>query len=83
MVSYHFARVEGKTATQQLHFICSFTAKEIDYYYQVTWYIEDTPVVVKDAVKKDSIRNTDLGYDKKDTTKGYQKLGINVSYNTA
>lgn len=75
--------MEGKTAMQQLQFICSFTAKEIDYYYQVRWHIEDTPVVIKDAVKKDSIRNTDLGYDDKDTTKGYQKLGINVSNNTA
>lgn len=71
--------VEGKTAIQQLQFICSFTAKEFDYYYQVVWYIEDTPVVVKDTVKKDLLRKTDLGYYDKDATKGYQKLGINVS----
>lgn len=70
--------VEGKTAIQQLQFICSFTAKD-DYYYQEVWYIEDTPVVVKDTVKKDLLRKTDLGYDDKDATKGYQKLGINVS----
>uniref|UniRef100_A0A8W8J2H6 von Willebrand factor D and EGF domain-containing protein n=1 Tax=Magallana gigas TaxID=29159 RepID=A0A8W8J2H6_MAGGI len=76
-VSYHFVMVEGKTAIQQLQFICSFTAKD-DYYYQVVWYIEDTPVVVKDTVKKDLLRNTDLGYDDKDATKGYQKLGINI-----
>uniref|UniRef100_A0A8W8J040 VWFD domain-containing protein n=1 Tax=Magallana gigas TaxID=29159 RepID=A0A8W8J040_MAGGI len=79
VVRHQFFRVEGKTAMQQLQFVCSFTAKEIDYYYQVTWYIEDIPVLVKDAVKKDSIRNTNLGYDDKDTTKGYQKLGVNLS----
>lgn len=83
VVRYQLVRVEGKTAMQQLQFVCSFTAKEIDYYYQVTWYIEDTPLVIKDAVRKDSIRNTNLGYDDKDTTKGYHMLGINVSYNTA
>lgn len=82
MVRYQFVRVEGKTARQQLQFVCSFTAKEGDYSYQVRWYIEDKPVVLKDAGKQDSIRNTDLGYDDKDTTNGYQKLGINVSYNT-
>lgn len=82
MVDHQFVRVEGKTALQQLQFVCSFTAKEFGYYYQVMWYIEDTPVVIKDAVKKESIRNTDLGYNDKDRTKEYQKLGINVSYNT-
>lgn len=79
VVSYHLVEVEGKTV-QQLQFICSFTAKD-DNYYQVVWYIEDTPVVVKDAVKKDLLRNTDLGYN--DTDAGYKKLNINVSYNTA
>lgn len=83
MVDHQFVRVEGKTALQQLQFVCSFTAKEFGYYYQVMWYIEDTPVVIKDAVKKESIRNTDLGYNDKDRTKEYQKLGINVSYNTS
>lgn len=83
VVGHQFVRVEGKTALQQLQFVCSFTAKEFGYYYQVIWYIEDTPVLIKDAVKKESIRNTDLGYDDKDRTKGYQKLGINVSYNTS
>lgn len=79
MVRYDLEKV--KATVQKLKFICAFTAKDIDYYYQVVWYIEDKPLVVKDAVKKESIRNTDLGYDEKDTTKGYQKLGINVSHN--
>lgn len=83
VVGHQFVRVEGKTALQQLQFVCSFTAKEFGYYYQVMWYIEDTPVVIKDAVKKESILNTDLGYNDKDRTKGYQKLGFNVSYNTS
>lgn len=83
MVGHQFVRVEGKTALQQLQFVCSFTAKENKYYYQVRWFIEDRPVVIKDAVKKESIRNTYLGYDDKDTTEGYQKLGINVSYYTS
>lgn len=79
MVRYDLEK--SNSTGQKLKFICAFTAKDI-YYYQVVWYIEDTPVVIKDAVKKESIRNTDLGYDDKDTTKGYQKLGINVSHNT-
>lgn len=83
VVSHEFVRVEGKTAMQQLQFVCSFTAKKIDYYYQVRWYIDDEPLVMKDAVQNESIRNTNLGYDDKDKTKGYQKLGINVSYNTS
>lgn len=80
MVRYDLEK--SNSTGQKLKFICAFTAKDNIYYYQVVWYIEDTPVVIKDAVKKESIRNTDLGYDDKDTTKGYQKLGINVSLNT-
>lgn len=80
MVRYELEK--SNSTGQKLKFICAFTAKDIIYYYQVVWYIEDTPVVIKDAVKNESIRNTDLGYDDKDTTKGYQKLGINVSLNT-
>lgn len=81
VVRLKFVRVEGKTAMQELQFACSFTAKEFDYYYQVRWYIDDEPLVMKDAVQNEFIRNTDLGYDDKDKTKGYLKLGINVSYN--
>lgn len=80
MVSHEFVRVEGKTATTiRLFLYC----QKIDYYYQVRWYIDDEPLVMKDAVQNESIRNTNLGYDDKDKTKGYQKLGINVSYNTS
>lgn len=80
VVSHEFVRVEGKTATTiRLFLYC----QKIDYYYQVRWYIDDEPLVMKDAVQNESIRNTNLGYDDKDKTKGYQKLGINVSYNTS
>lgn len=79
VVSYHLVEVEGKTV-QQLQFNCSFTAKD-DYYYQVVWYIEGTRGVVKDAVKKDFLSNTYLGYNDEDA--GYKKLNINVSYYTA
>lgn len=68
---------------QQLQFVCSFTAKGFEYYYQVKWYIDDEPLMIKDGVQNESIRNTDLGYDDKDERKGYLKLGINVSYDSS
>lgn len=34
------------------------------------WYIEDMFVVIKDVVKKELIRNIDLGYNDKDRIKG-------------
>lgn len=73
-------RKEGLIAYQELQFICSFPPEDTDFYYQVVWYIEDLPVVVTEPVKKDSIIKTNLGRGHGDPTKGYLKLGINVTY---
>lgn len=71
-------RKEGLVAYQELQFICSFPPGKNDYYYQVVWYIEDTPVVLTESVKNDSIVKTNLGSGHGDPTKGYLKLGINI-----
>lgn len=83
VVGYDLVRKEGsRTAFEELQFICSFPPKEKDYLYQVIWHIGDEPVTIKDAVKMDFINNTHLGYDDKDSSRGYQKFGFNVRCNT-
>lgn len=79
-VHHDLVRKEGFIAYQELQFICSFSPMDTDFYYQVVWYIEDVPVVVTEPVKKDSIIKTNLGRSLGDPTKGYLKLGINVTY---
>lgn len=79
-VHHDLVRKEGFIAYQELQFICSFSPMDTDFYYQVVWYIEDVPVVVTEPVKKDSIIKTNLGRSLGDSTKGYLKLGINVTY---
>ncbi|XP_078310367.1 von Willebrand factor D and EGF domain-containing protein-like isoform X2 [Crassostrea virginica] len=69
--------MEAIIPKQELHFVCQFPPKGNVYYYQVIWYIEDEPVVIKDPVKMDAIQQTNLGYNQ-DPSKGYTKLGINV-----
>lgn len=82
VVRHDLVRKEGRIAYQELQFICSFPPahEDTDFYYQVVWYIEDKPVVVTEPVKKDSITKTNLGRSLVDPTKGYLKLGINVTY---
>lgn len=79
VVRHNLVRKED-IASQELQFICSFPPEDTDFYYQVVWYIEDKPVVVTEPVKKDSITKTNLGHSVDDPTKGYMKLGINVTY---
>lgn len=80
VVRYDLVRKEGMISVQELQFICSFPFEDTDFYYQVVWYIEDIPLVVTEPVKKDSIIKTNLGRSLGDPTKGYLKLGINVTY---
>lgn len=80
VVRHNLVRKEDRIAFQELQFICSFPPEDTNFYYQVVWYIEDKPVVVTEPVKKDSITKTNLGRSDGDPTKGYLKLGINVTY---
>ena len=81
VVRHELARMEAIIPYQELHFVCQFPPKGNGYYYQVIWYIEDEPVVIKDPVKMDAIQQTNLGYSQ-DPSKGYTKLGINVRNNS-
>lgn len=84
VVGYDLVKKEGRIAVQELQFICSFPLQDTDFYYQVVWYIEDIPLVVTEPVKKDSINKTNLvngnDIENGNSTKGYLKLGINVTY---
>ena len=80
VVRHELVRMEAIIPNQELHFVCQFPPKGNVYYYQVIWYIEDEPVVIKDPVKMDAIQQTNLGYNQ-DPSKGYTKLGINVRNN--
>ncbi|XP_061170596.1 von Willebrand factor D and EGF domain-containing protein-like [Saccostrea echinata] len=78
VVAYKLIRQMDVKPYQELQFSCEFPLKKVDYYYQVVWYIEDTPSVITEPVKKHSLQKTYLGYGHGDATKGYNKLGINV-----
>lgn len=78
VVRYELVTKKKYITYQELQFSCHFPPTKTDYYYQVIWYVEDTPTVITEPLKKNDLRKTNLGYSEGDPTKGYTKLGINV-----
>ncbi|KAK3083702.1 hypothetical protein FSP39_001719 [Pinctada imbricata] len=70
----------GRLRIQELQFKCNFEALTIEYFYQIHWFIDGQASFLAPPRLYNSLNeSTYLGEHERDESRGYTRLGIDVS----